>query len=396
MHMMYYNPTYMTSWPDPLAPERIRKDIRNMEEHGIKSVHVTYPTICEAYKDAGGQVVFKLDPIHPFGEACQRAGFGPIVYNVVLSELISSSLGDWATMIIAYNNGFVNRGWPNLIASVADEADANPERTALAQIRLAAIKNNVPGMQTYQNIVYPENSELFEPDADIRAFSSYVDDTVVAPTRAAGRELWQYSGTAEYGLNPKGDRLYRGIWASKLTLDCSLAWTYYHPVLDPAQPYQDLFVGATRNNMTAWVWPTVDGPLPSPGWEGTREGIEDKKYIYTLTTLIDKARETGYSYPAGVADAAELYLNSLYAQIDTSPRIDDTVFPIRRENEKLTSSFYNFRSELVNHITALNKSLGDINGDFKIDYKDVARMAEGWLLEYDFENFALLAANWRK
>ena len=148
--------------------------------------------------------------------------------------------------------------------------------------------------------------------------------------------------------------------------------------------------------MTAWVWPTDDGPLPSPGWEGIREGIKDEKYIYTLTTLIDKARETGFSYPASVADAAELYLNSLYAQIDTSPRADNTVFPVRRESNNLTADFFDFRSQFAQHIKALNISLGDLNGDFYIDYKDVAQMSEAWLLEYDCENFALLAENWRK
>jgi len=148
--------------------------------------------------------------------------------------------------------------------------------------------------------------------------------------------------------------------------------------------------------MTAWVWPTADGPLPSPGWEGIREGIEDEKYIYTLTTLIELARQTGYDEPAALADAAELYLDSLYAQIDASPRIDDSVFPVSRENEKLTSDFYDFRGELVNHIRALNISLGDINGDFCIDYKDVMLMASDWLVLYDFKDFALLATNWEK
>ena len=39
------------------------------------------------------------------------------------------------------------------------------------------------------------------------------------------------------------------------------------------------------------VYPSAEGPMPTLQWEGIREGIDDYKYIYTLETLIEKAKK---------------------------------------------------------------------------------------------------------
>jgi hypothetical protein len=41
-----------------------------------------------------------------------------------------------------------------------------------------------------------------------------------------------------------------------------------------------------------YIYPTSDGPVPSIGWEGIREGIDDYRYIYTLEKTIEKAKQT--------------------------------------------------------------------------------------------------------
>ena len=113
---------------------------------------------------------------------------------------------------------FRNHDWFAPIFSVGDESDANG---TIGNVRtfLAQIKENVPESTTYSTIVFPDHSEWLEPNLDIRAFSSYADNTVVLPTKIAGRQLWMYSGTSGYGKDPKGDRFYRGLWTNKLNLD---------------------------------------------------------------------------------------------------------------------------------------------------------------------------------
>jgi len=339
-----------------LPPESIRKDIINMKEHGMNTIFLSIPPRCNSFKKAG-KVRFSLEPLRPLMETCQQTGISTVIYNVVLDEIINNPLGDFQTMIMALMEGFSEMGWQELILSAGDEADANKTLPAVMS-KLEVLKKSFPQILTYETIVFPENSEVFEPYLDIRAFSSYMDETVVEPTRKAGRQLWIYSGTSGYGIDPKGDRLCRGICAAKLGLDGALDWTYWRPAIDFNQPFNDLFPASDRNNMTCWVFPGEDGPLPSPGWEALREGIEDEKYIFTLNILIQKARKTKSKKLITLAQDAEKHLKKAYDQVDTSPRPDNNTFPMRLAADKLTADFFNeFRYGVAEYIIKLGKDL---------------------------------------
>jgi len=356
-HGMYYAPVDVDSGPRfKLLPiERVRSDLLNMKEHGMNTLFVSIPPFCNARKDAGG-VRFDLEPLRPFVETCLETGFSDVIYNLCISELIANPLGDFRTMLAAYAAGFRERGWPLTLCSVGDEADAN-NSLSLVMSRLPVIRKTLPGVRIYESIVWPKHSEAFEPYVDIRAFSSYMDKTAAERTRRRpDRCVWQYSGTAAYGLDPKGDRLYRGIWASTLALAGTLQWSYFAPALDRNQPFNDLIPTAARNNMTCWVFPGEGGPLPSVGWEAMREGIEDEKYIYTLKTLLRQAYKSQNEDVKATARKAEEYLGRLHAQVDTSPSKDKKVFPIRRAAAELQPGFFDeFRWTIAQSIMKLSQ-----------------------------------------
>ncbi|MDP7162448.1 MAG: hypothetical protein QF792_03020, partial [Phycisphaerae bacterium] len=48
----------------------------------------------------------------------------------------------------------------------------------------------------------------------------------------------------------------------------------------------------------SFVYPLATGPVPSVGWEAIREGIDDHKYISTLTKMIQKAKAAGHKEAA--------------------------------------------------------------------------------------------------
>lgn len=355
LHGMYYTAVDLESGPQfrSLPVERLRKDILNMKEHGMNTVFISIPPVCEAFR-TDRRIRFDVKPLRPLMGACQEAGFKSIVWNTTLTELIGNPLGDFPTLLASYVAECTAQGWPRLILSVGDESDAN--RTLEQVLRmLAQVKQALPEMTTYTTIVFPENSELYGKELDIRAFSSYVDDSIVEKTKKAGAQLWMYSGTSGYGLDPVGDRLYRGVWASKLGLAGVLQWTYWRPI-DSNQPFNDLI--GSRNNLTCWVFPGKDGPLPSIGWEAAREGIEDEKYLFTLTDWIRRARQSGDRDIAALADDAQKYLSDLYAKVDTSPRTDNAEFPIRRACAKLGAKFFRqFRRQTAWHIKRLQRAL---------------------------------------
>jgi len=150
--------------------------------------------------------------------------------------------------------------------------------------------------------------------------------------------------------------MYHGIWTAKLQMAGAMDWTYWSAVIDRAQPFNDL-VGH-RNNMTCWVFPGADGPLPSIGWEAMREGIEDEKYIFTLTARIQQAETSGDENLEGLAEDARRYLAGIYAKVDTSPRTSNKVFPISRAAGKLKAEFFDqFRGEIARYLKGLQDRL---------------------------------------
>lgn len=329
----------------------VYKEIMNMKEHGMNTMFLSVLPICDAYKE-GDVIRFDLEPLRPVVEAYQEVGFTSVIYNVIINEMfLSNALGDFPTMVKAFVEEFKRRGWPEPVISLGDEADANNTLQAV-MAKMKAARAVLPEVMMYETIVWPKNSEAFEPYADIRAFSSYNNETAIVPTKSACREYWQYSGSSE---GCKTGRFYRGLWGGKLGLDGMLDWTYFHLNKRDAL-FDDLVSPSGGPNHRGYVLPSEKGPLPTPGWEGIREGVEDNKYIYTLKTLIEKARETNNKGAIEIADAAEEHIEKYFAQVDTKPAGDK--FPHTVACGKLSLDFFDdFRYKTAQRIIKLEKKL---------------------------------------
>lgn len=350
-HGMYYTPVDLEhgNAAQPLSNKRLRQDVANMATHGMNTLFISIPPPMNLV-NVQGQIQFNIDPMRPLIDATVEHGFGPIIYNTTEDNLLSSPLG-FAGAAKALVHSFIANGAPPPILSAGDEGDA-AGNAGTVQSWIDQINSTVPEQRTFTTIVFPENAEIFE-NLDIRAFSSYIDQTVLGMVRPT--ELWQYSGAAGYGGDPLGDRLYRGLWSRYFDLDGALQWTYFRPAIDATQPYQDLFSNSNRNNMTMWSLPGLDGPIPTPGWEAMREGIEDERYVMTLQRLIGKALALNDPDIQALGIEAYQFLNTTLSQIDASPRADDSEFPIRRETKKLDATFFDdFRDKASEYIIDLN------------------------------------------
>ena len=344
---------------ETLPKEQLYRDITNMKTHGMNAIFVMVGPQVLAHEE-DGRIVYDLDPVEFLVETCLGAGMDPIIWNMTVDGIIPTNNPDAPTPGTqeqrnkAFADGFRERGWPLPIASWGDEADAHDSddspggsaRTVKAW--LAASKAAAPEMKTYTTIVHLKNGDIYNPYVNITAFSSIADDSVIAPARAAGRELWMYSGTSYYGMDAKGDRLYRGLWAAKFGLDGALDWIYFSK---SRGIYEDL-----DGIMYGWVAPGVGGPLPTVGWEGLREGIEDGKYLYTLAEWIKQANASGDPALTAMAASARDYLDSVYAQVDISPC--DTGWPIRERSAKMDADVFDeFRHTIAGHIKAIRDAL---------------------------------------
>ena len=332
--------------------EYIYKEIMNMKAHGMNTVFMSVPPICKSVKD-GDTVRFDLDPLVPVVQACREAGFDPVIYNIIIGKMFIDNMAgaDFPTSVKAFVEGFRQRGWPEPVLSAGDEADAN-NSLGIVMSRLAQVRSVLPKAVTYETIVWPRNSEVFEPHIDIRAFSSYMCQDAVAPTRKAGRQLWMYSGSDEGG--GKTARVYRGIWGAALGLDGMLDWTYFR-LYKTDKLFDDLANTSSGPNHRGYVFPTPDGPLPTPAWEGIREGVEDERFIFTLKTRIQQARHSRNSNLQALADDADKHLATILTSVDTAPRADKS-FPVSAAGGQLTVDFLNaFREQTAQYIEKLQR-----------------------------------------
>jgi len=62
------------------------------------------------------------------------------------------------------------------------------------------------------------------------------------------------------------------------------------------------YVMVYGKSQLSYVYPTKDELIPSIGWEGVREGIDDYRYLTTLKQLADKAKAAGKANLAKGAD----------------------------------------------------------------------------------------------
>ncbi|MDO9542294.1 MAG: hypothetical protein Q7J98_08230 [Kiritimatiellia bacterium] len=100
-------------------------------------------------------------------------------------------------------------------------------------------------------------------------------------TGANGASLWHYSpgGSTRFGLSVKD-------------------WDSYNP--DYQHPFDFAFCAPA-------------GPIPSVGWEGVREGVDDYRYIFTLEDYIARAETAGKS---SLAETGKQLLKELRSKIN--------------------------------------------------------------------------------
>ena len=140
----------------------------------------------------------------------------------------------------------------------------------------------------------------------------------------------------DYFNRPDIARFYYGWFMWSSGLDGIIPNAYFYNV---ANPYNT--AGIHRGSRFLTIIPqTIGGysPLPSLIWELTRTGINDIKYIYTLTKFIDKAKQSSNTKVQLIAKEEERRLESILksmkggslAYYDTSGFWDANVYDILR------------------------------------------------------------------
>lgn len=225
----------------------------------------------------------------------------------------------YAQIVRAWESYREAQGWPEFSYHPHDEIDASDARTHDGAMHLQMFRDmNLKTMMTYIGLGDRRKRTL--PLVDI---ANYAGDVFraefVDERRAPDAEIWAYSGSATYGLDPKGDRYFFGLFGNAIAADGVTQWAYQWP--DPSwnkdamdAPFKPLMGGGGPGHY--YSYGTPDGLLNTIGFEGMREGIDDAKYIHTLRGWIDRALKSDRQPARNLAVRAQHRLDDLAAWTD--------------------------------------------------------------------------------
>ncbi len=305
---------------------KVRADLADMRAHGMTSIGLCIGVDPRSYTVEGDQVRFHFSGDTPFEwvlTAYREFGFpSPLVLLSDSGQDACAAAGLKVTeprferlyvnFHLAFAQALKERGWPDIYIQPVDEAGWQSREVQLHNIRLlrllhqAGVKTEVDG---------PPDRFLHEeagPFAAIWCCNGRIGpQEVVDRARAAGKLVLTYNNDTE-GFTPEADRWAYGLFNWRNHLNGGYNWEYRGVGGDP---YDDL---DTKVADFLHAYPAEGGRPggPSRGWEGSRAGVDDRRYLVLLETLIARGRQAG-------GRAGELSGQAAAVLADLRGRLDD-------------------------------------------------------------------------
>lgn len=297
----------MDPWVDPVG-----QMLADMQRHGVTALQA-YGFEATFRKRADGGYDHDFSRFDEMVQRKRRHGIvGPIPVFAARAQVTSAvgaefgseaferAYADFARAAMAEGD---RRDWPDLYFYPWDE----PGGTGLqkAEYLCRTLKSLVPGARTFVTCS-DASAKALDRWLDARCYG-HLTEARLAATRAAGDEPFEYGGV--YGGSAFTLRYACGFRFWKTGARAKYMWVYSW---NKGNARFDL-----DNSMreTGAVYPHEDGPLPTPRYEGVREGVDDLRYVHTLTEAIERHRRRNDPQSRGAADAAEGRLRQLLAPI---------------------------------------------------------------------------------
>jgi hypothetical protein len=179
--------------------------------------------------------------------------------------------------------------WPELIFTPFDEpAKWTQDRGGAGtwirshfEEACALIRQAAPGAKIYGSM-HHAHGIVFLPVLDIFCTNAIDEDEQLGEkVRRAGKEFWQYrGGTAGAAGRPDLARSTFGFFFNAYDSRGHLVWAYNWGAR----------FDTSRGRHWLMAWPTPFDVIPTPFYEGLREGLDDRRYVETLKRL---AQERG-------------------------------------------------------------------------------------------------------
>lgn len=257
--------------------------------------------------------------------------------------------------ISAYRDVFFENNQPTkrskMLEYLVDEpGGANPKNLEPAQHYLKLLKKEFPQLKTFVTIGggmkqgYDEVGML-SPYLDVTC-TNYVTKDVIDRLKKLRSEFWIYNGSS-LNVETKKERFFFGLYAWKIGTRGIGQWTYAWT----GSPFRPAF----RDGRQDYALETKGGYLPTVGLEMIREGINDYRYIYTLSKLIQHGLLSGDQKLHQTAENVHLKLDAILEKVNLNYLRGGDV-PESRVVGISGKDFDVFRSELSSLIDQLLSS----------------------------------------
>jgi hypothetical protein len=225
----------------------------------------------------------------------------------------SDGLSDNALALPALANQLTRKGWPELLLYLYDEVGAKKELwEALDKEmkQIAEIRNQHPDVASIRLTTAAPGEK------------SHYYDVIIRGDKIPGKEMWTYNCSWN-GSQPMNDRFFAGLHTWSEELLGNWQWCYTESRQLKLTDTGELDLGKIGAYADPWsvnyVMPSPEGNIPTMGWEGRREGVDDYRYLQTLREAIAKAEQSSNANKKELAREARAFLNSVKEQAKVPP-----------------------------------------------------------------------------
>ncbi|MEW6356795.1 MAG: hypothetical protein AB1696_10735 [Planctomycetota bacterium] len=311
-HAVYWYSTGLTLFKE--------QTIADLRDHGMNVIH-TPPAAKVALKD--NELTFDLSETEKVLEQYRKCGYPMrMVISQSESNQVENLTGERSRIPGAHRfrpkyserhkdltrqvvrrvaEEYKKRGWPELIFYCDGEVEPEGVENTIQQIDLV----EEGGGQASVNFLCWDGFVKAASHMSVVQFSpsaGYLMADMMEVARKAGKKriFHYYLGF---------ERLERGFYFWKTGAEGTAIEGYINVYGDPYNEFD--------GGMYTWgsVWPSPNGPVPSPEWEWQREGIDDCKYLSLLTRLIGEAKASNRPEVAQAAAEAEAEIEVILSNI---------------------------------------------------------------------------------
>lgn len=360
---LMYGEYYTTYGKYTDSADGIRADLADMRLHQMTSVGLCFGVENSSYTVEGDQVRFAFKGgtrFEWFMDAYRDLGFREPI--VLLSDsgqaaaAVVGKLGDPAydRVYVAFYKALAEacrqHRWPVIYVQPVDEPgwqsdDERRRNTYLLKLLKAA------GIPTEQD---GPGDDYFHgeagPFADLWNYNGNLGPAeVVEAARRAGKLIVSYNNDVE-SYRPETDRWAYGLFNWRHAMVGGFNWAYRGGAGNVYDPFD-----AKHGDLSHVLPADAEHPGgPALGWGGSREGVDDRRYLAHLEALIEQGRQAG-GEAAKTAQAAAEALAALRRRLDDSPRVRG-----RAAFEAILSADQARKNGLTVPTEAVKVALGDL------------------------------------